>query len=236
MNTPFSGAFSAAINAENALGFVAVIPDIKCISPKHGDLLRGRNPVEMAQDFIRCGAPILSVVTEREHFGGSPELLSAITNTISVPVLRKDFITNEDMLTETVSLGAKAILLICAIIDTVTMKTLYDKAIKLGLEPLVEVRNKQEMEFANTLGAQLIGINNREITTFECDNGSPDKTVALASNAHSNALLISESGVLSAEDAKLASSAGANAILVGTALWQAKDTRVAYNSLRVERN
>ncbi|MCL2281612.1 MAG: indole-3-glycerol-phosphate synthase [Dehalococcoidia bacterium] len=231
----FLGAFSKAIASENAMGFAAVIPDIKCFSPEKGELLHGRDPVEMARCFVSYGAPVLSVVTEKEHFGGSQELLHAITNAVTVPVLRKDFITSESMLKDTVTLGASAVLLICAITDNKTLAALYNKALERGLEPLVEVHTEQEMEFAIKLKACLIGVNNRDIRRLERDNGRSDQTVALAANVPNGTLLISESGILSPSDAKLAVSAGADAILVGTALWQADDVETVYHSLRVER-
>jgi len=235
MSVKLPGRFSTAITSENARGFVAVIPDIKCVSPKEGDLLRGRDPVVTAKTLVRNGAPVLSVVTERQRFGGSTELLSAIAQAVNVPVLRKDFITNEDQLLETAALGAAAVLLICATTDEKNLQALYEKALTLGIEPLVEVHTAQEMELADRLSARLIGINNRNIVSLEKDDGGPDRTAALASRLPTGALLISESGILSAEDAKLAAAAGANAVLVGTALWQARDMGAMYQSLRVER-
>ncbi|MCL2656525.1 MAG: indole-3-glycerol-phosphate synthase [Betaproteobacteria bacterium] len=234
MSITHPGRFSAAITAENARGLVAVIPDIKCVSPKEGDLLRGRDPVDVAQALVRGGAPVLSVVTERERFGGSAELLSAIAQAVNVPVLRKDFITHADQLEETAALGAAAVLLICAITDEKNLRALYEKTLTLGMEPFVEVHTAQEMKQANQLGARLVGINNRNIVTFEKDDGGPGRTAALASGVPAGALLISESGILSAEDAKLAAASGANAVLVGTALWQARDMGAIYQALRVE--
>ena len=235
MSDRVPGRLSTAIASENARGFVAVIPDIKCISPKEGDLLRGRNPVDVAKTLVHSGAPVLSVVTERERFGGSTELLSAIARAVNVPILRKDFITNVDQLLETAALGAAAVLLICAITDEKNLRALYEKTLTLGIEPFVEVHTAQEMELANRLGARLIGVNNRNIVSLEKDDGGPDRTAALASGVPTDALLISESGILSSEDAKLAAAAGANAVLVGTALWQADDMGVMYQALRVER-
>lgn len=236
MNTRFSGRFSSAIVAENERGFAAVIPDIKCVSPKEGDLLRGRDPVETAKHLVCGGAPVLSVVTERNSFGGSTELLRAVVRAVDVPVLRKDFITSEAQLVETAELGAAAVLLICATTTENTLKMLYEKAMELGLEPLVEVSNVEEMVFADVLGAELIGINNRDIMTLERDEGGARRTVALASVIPTGTLLISESGILSPADAKLAVSAGANAVLVGTALWLADDMAAMYRSLRIERS
>jgi len=227
--------FSAAISLENKRGFVAVIPDIKRVSPKEGDLLRGRDPSESAKQLVRCGAPVLSVVTERERFGGSPELLRRIVQSVETPVLRKDFVTDEAMLEETAELGASAILLICAITDEKNLEKLFQKAVELDIEPLVEVHTAEEMKFAGRLGASLIGVNNRNIVTFEKDNGGPERTVMLASGAPAGSLLISESGIVSPDDVRTAASAGVNAVLVGTALWQAEDLEKAYRSFRIER-
>jgi indole-3-glycerol phosphate synthase len=236
MRNRISGSFSSAIKMVNERGFIAVIPDIKCISPKEGDLLKGRNPVDMAKYLVQCGAPLLSVVTEQKRFGGSAELLRAITGAVELPVLRKDFIIDESTLEETAELGAVAVLLICAITDEKNLKMLYEKALQLNLEPLVEVHTAREAEFASNMGARLIGINNRDIMTFEQDEGGPSMTAALAGAIPSDALLVSESGILSVDDAKLAAISGANAVLVGTALWRASDMGAMYQSLRVERS
>jgi len=230
-----SDRFSDAIALENNRGYIAVIPDIKCISPKVGNLLQGRDPAEVAQRFVEYGAPVLSVVTEQSDFGGSLGLLRGITQAVGVPVLRKDFIKSLKMLEETAESGAAAVLLICACMDEDMLHTLYDEALALGLEPLVEVHNEQELALARQLEARLIGINNRNIATLELDEGGPSHTAALASGIPEDALLISESGILSPEDAHIASSAGANAILVGTALWQADDMRSFYQSLRIKK-
>jgi len=235
MSVRFSGRFAAAVTLENTHGRVAVIPDIKCASPKEGDLLRGRDPVDVAKFLVRCGAPVLSVVTERDSFSGSPELLHAVAENVDVPVLRKDFITSERSLEETVELGASAVLLICALTDEKTLTKLYERTIKLGLEPLVEVHSEKELRLAGRIGARLIGINNRNIMTLERDDGGPSRTVALASGAPTGVLLISESGILSPDDATLAASAGVHAVLVGTALWRAHDMKSMYQALRVER-
>jgi len=226
--------FSSAILIENARGFAAVVPDIKCVSPKHGDLLRGRNPVETARLLVRCGAPVLSVVTERKNFGGSLDLLRAVAET-GVPVLRKDFIVEEAQLHETIEMGAAAALLICATTEPAVLIKLYERALKLGLEPLVEVCTAEEMRLARELGAGLVGVNNRNIASLELDSGGPSRTAQLAELAPEHAVLISESGILSAQDARLAVEAGANAVLVGTALWQADDMAAMYQSLRAER-
>ena len=229
------GRFSSAVIKENRRGFIAVIPDVKCVSPKEGDLLQGRDPVEAARRLVRCGAPVLSVVTERERFGGSPELLRAVVKATGAPVLRKDFVTNADMLKETLELGAAAVLLICAVMDEETLGALFEKSLELGLEPFVEVCAAREMQWANRLNARLVGVNNRNIATLEMDDGDPSRTASLADGVPEGAILVSESGILSPEDARMAAAHGANAVLVGTALWQAGDMGEMYRSLRVRR-
>ena len=223
--------FAGSLAAVRAKGRVAVIPDIKCVSPKEGDLLQGRDPVEVAVQLVQWGVPVLSVVTARENFGGSPELLTRIAEKTSVPVLRKDFISKLSDLEESVQMGATAVLLIAASVDEATLAKLYGQASFLGLEPFVEVCSPKEMAFAATLKPDLLGINNRDIMTLEMDSGGAGRTQDLAAGAPEDALLISESGILTSHDARLAARAGADAILVGTALWQADDMEAKYREL-----
>ncbi|MCL2807000.1 MAG: indole-3-glycerol-phosphate synthase [Coriobacteriia bacterium] len=228
-------ALLAAIAAKNAEGLIAVIPDIKCISPKEGNLLSGRNPVEVARQLVSYGAPILSVVTEGVHFGGSTSLLADIVHAVPVPVLRKDFITTSEQLEETKSLGAQAVLLICAMLDEHRLQTLYALALELGLEPLVEVCALDEMKLAKDLGARLIGINNKNIASLEKDEGGPTRTAELAPHAPKGAVVISESGIHTPADARIAALAGAHAVLVGTALWRAPNMQTLFDGLVIER-
>ena len=226
--------FSAALTGENTRGKVAVIPDIKCVSPKEGDLLDGRDPVEIAKLLANAGAPVLSVVTERERFGAPPGLLRAVADATGLPILRKDFIASERDLEETVEMGAAAVLLICSMTDRQVLTKLYESAIRLGLEPFVEVCIAEEMAFASGLGVGLIGINNRNIATLELDSGGVSRTQALASLAPKGAVLVSESGIFTPDDVRLAVSAGARAVLIGTALLRADDMCSLYQALRVE--
>jgi indole-3-glycerol phosphate synthase len=230
-----SARFSSAIRAENERGYVTVIPDIKCISPKEGDMLKGRSPIETAKQLVCFGAPVLSVVTERERFGGSPDLLQAIAKVADVPILRKDFIKTKDMLKETADIGAAAVLLICAIMNEKILGELIEESLKLGLEPFVEVCTAREMKWANRHHAQLVGINNRDIVTLELDDGNVLRTATLAIGVPEGALLVSESGILSPKDAEMAVASGADAVLVGTVLWPADDMEAMYQSLRVKR-
>jgi len=214
----------------------SVIPDIKCISPKHGDLLRGRDPVEVTSNFVEWGASVLSVVTEERNFGGSKQLLRAIVERTGVPVLCKAFFTTREQLEEVAALGSAAVLLIVGNLTDTQLVELYSAAHELGMDALVEVSNEAEMERAQALGAPLIGINNRNIATLELDDGGVARTEnilsAFAENiGDSDLLIVSESGISTPAEARRAKAAGADAILVGTALWQAEDIEVMYRSL-----
>lgn len=207
-----------------------MIPDIKCRSPKEGDLLQRRDPVEAAAVLAKAGAPVLSVVTESVHFGGSLRLLEDVVRETGLPVLRKDFIKEKADLYQTKEAGASAILLICSMLEENTLKELYRGALQIGLEPLVEVHNGEELLMAERLGARLIGINNRNILALEKDGGTVASTQQLSAHKPPGSFLISESGILNEGDVQLARLAGADAVLVGTALWQAPDMAAAYQS------
>lgn len=226
MNTRFSDALIARREA----GFIPVIPDIKCTSPKEGDLLRGRDPLAVAQLLARAGTPALSVVTENKDFGGSLELLRRITAGTSLPVLRKDFIRSTEDLKMTKECGAHAVLLICAIHTLDSLTTLYREALAIGLEPLVEAHTREELGWAGGIGARLVGINNRNILELEKDDGTVSATQLLAEYKPANALLISESSIQTPMEGQAAIRAGADVLLIGTALWQAEDMAASYQA------
>ena len=224
-------ALSQSLQATRDRGIVPVIPDFKMISPECGPLFSGRDPVEWARRMESLGAPALSVVTEEKEFGGSLSLLRRIAAAVKIPVLRKDFITCEADLTATVEAGGKAVLLICACLDEAQTHRLYHASLALGLEPLVEAHNERELELASRLDAQLVGVNNRNILALEKDGGTVATTGRLASYKPAGALLISESGILTTDDARQAIAAGADALLVGTAIWRAKAPAEFYRTL-----
>ena len=196
------------------------IIDFKPVSPQHGDLFKGRNPIEIARRLEKVGVLGLSVVTEKEHFGGSMELLRTLTKAVSLPVLRKDFIKSEEDLYETRDCGAKAVLLICS--TTKNIAKLHEKALSIGLKPVVEVHSMEEMCLAEKIGAKIIGINNKDITVLEKDAGTVALTCELIKAAPKGAFVISESGISGSGDAQKVLNAGANAVLIGTAFWQGK--------------
>jgi indole-3-glycerol phosphate synthase len=211
-------------------GMLPVIPDIKYKSPGEGDLLRGRDPIGYARALQAAGAPVISVVTEEEHYGGSPELLYRISGEVSIPVLRKDFITTVEQLKESVRLGASGILLITAILGESRLQQLFYEAIRLDLEPLVEIHNAAELSWAIKLPLTFLGINNRNILEWETDSGNVGTTKALISNVNHKTFILSESALQSPEDVREASVAGAHGVLVGTAILKAEDPASTYRT------
>ena len=173
----------------------------------------------------------MSVVTESKDFGGSLTLLQNIVEVTGLPILRKDFVTNTDDLKISLDHGAAAILLMCATQTEKSLFTLYEAGLGLGLEVLVETHTLDEMQLAKKLGATLVGINNRDISRLERDDGTVTNTLTLAKFAPENAVLISESGITTPEEVRQAIDSGADAVLIGTALWQAADMVAFYKKL-----
>ena len=223
--------FSDSLKRRQAAGLVPVIMDIKCRSPKEGDLLRGRDPVQVARSLAAAGAPALSVVTEPDHFGGSLALLKAIAEATGLPVLRKDFIRDPIAVAETAQAGAAAILLIASMLDRPLLTQLYRQALELGLEPFVETHTADELVFAASLKASLTGINNRDIRQLEKDGGTVQATAELAGRKPPGSVLVSESAIARPSDVRRAIANGADAVLVGTALWQAEDMMLLFRQL-----
>jgi indole-3-glycerol phosphate synthase len=220
--------FTRALQNYARRGLVPVIPDLKCRSPKAGDLLQGRDPVVLAGQYEAMGAPVLSVVTEQRYFGGGGDLLRAITGTVSVPVLRKDFLTSEEAIQESKELGASAVLLIAAMLSFGKLMELFALTHQLEMEALIEVHNETELENSLLLSPQLLGINNRKILDLERDDGTVSLTEMLAPLVPPGIFLVSESGMVGAADVRRAINAGAGAVLIGTALLQAADPQVVY--------
>ncbi len=223
--------FSAALRKQYHSGKIPVIPDIKRRSPQEGDLLLGRDPVKFAKSLAAAGAPAISVVTEPKYFGGSPELLRSVARAAALPVLRKDFINSRAQLQESVELGASAVLLIASMLEKEQLFGLFEDALALGLEPLVETHNESEIYLANKLNLTLMGINNRNIMELEMDNGNVSTTEKLAGIVRPDVLVISESSIADPADGLQAIAAGAHAILVGTAILRAKDPVKIYHNL-----
>lgn len=226
-------AFRDALHNSLELGCPVVIPDIKLRSPEHGDLMKGRDPLCYAKSLISCGAPVLSVVTEEMHFGGSLEILAQLKKELGVPVLCKDFIYAKEQLLEIKQAGADAVLLIASCLSYQELTALYTESLALELEPLVEVHTAYELECVMQLSPLLLGINNRDILQLEQDGGTVDTTWYLANMVSSrvDVTVISESGITTESDVRKAVLAGSTAVLVGTALLKADDPCALYRNM-----
>jgi indole-3-glycerol phosphate synthase len=227
------GACTRALWRRYEQGYLPVIPDIKLRSPAEGDLIRGRDPVAYALELEAAGAPVISVVTEKEHYGGSVRLLEEILRAVSVPVLRKDFIRSAEQLEESARLGVSAVLLMASVLGEEELFRLFHEAVRLGLEPLVEIHNPYELELAARLPLSFLGINNRNILTWERDDGNVGTTEELAKMkekmfASRRVFLLSESSLMSPEELKRAKRAGAHGVLIGTALLKAENPAATY--------
>lgn len=226
--------FSQGIVDQKKTGILPVIPDIKVRSPGEGILLGGRPAEDYAAVLHTAGARVFSVVTESERYGGSPRLLARVA-ALGLPVLRKDFLTTRGDIRDSLGMGASAVLLISSLYeDERRLAALYEYALELGLEPFVETHSEAELSIAKKLRAALVGINNRDIAVLEQDGGTVTTTETLCRCVPENALLVSESGILTAQDARRAAKAGADAILVGTALLRAQDPAALYRALSEE--
>ena len=211
----FGGFRSALDRGPDSLG---VIAEVKKASPSAGIIDPNFDPVKQAGLYQEGEASCMSILTDQKFFKGSLADLVAISKDARIPLLRKDFMMHTVQIHEAIISGADAILLIVAALDDELMRRLYDEAKDFGLDVLVEVHDLPEMERALDLGADLIGINNRNLKTFTTDLAT---TETLADEVPDEVLLVSESGIHSTADAQRALNAGANAILVGESLMRA---------------
>jgi indole-3-glycerol phosphate synthase len=203
---------------------VALIAECKRRSPGAGDIRPDLDPVELARGYVRAGASALSVLTDREYFGGSAADLETVRAAVPIPVLRKDFTIDPLHVLEARAMGADAVLLIVRILSDDMLATLRDRALDLGMSVLVEVHDGAELERAVAIGADLIGINNRDLSTFDTDLGT---TLELLDRVPEDVVVVSESGIRGPEDVAVLGEAGVDAILVGEALLRADDPREA---------
>jgi indole-3-glycerol phosphate synthase len=202
-----------------------VLSEIKVRSPKDGDLLRGRDPGELASAMAGAGIAGLSIVTASTDFDGDLELVRRIRRRVDVPILRKDFTREVSDLDATVEAGADAILLTVALLDDEALGALHEAAHARGLETLVEAHSEAELARVGALGLQpdLLGINNRDITLLERDDGDVSRTERLTAYVPAGQLLLSESSIDGAQAVRRARRAGADAVLVGTWILTAED-------------
>jgi indole-3-glycerol phosphate synthase len=183
----------------------------------------------LAKTLDHAGVCALSVVTEPEHFGGSLQLLHDVVSSTSLPILRKDFLRSHEDVDASLSAGAAAVLLTLSTVSELEAPGLYRRIIALGIEPLVEVHTAEELRFAMGLTPRptIIGINNRDITRLERDDGDVGITETLAPEVPEGVVVLSESAILTTGDVRRAFAAGAHGVLIGTAILQAEDPAAA---------
>jgi indole-3-glycerol phosphate synthase len=207
---------------------ISVIAEVKRRSPSKGELAEIAEPAVLAQAYAKGGAAAISVLTEERRFGGSLDDLRAVRAAVDVPVLRKDFIVTSYQLLEARAAGADLALLIVAALDEETLRRLHDEARELGLTVLVEVHDEAETERALALGAELIGINARNLRTLAVD---PDTFGRLAPVVPDDRVLVAESGIAGPRDAARFAAQGARVVLVGEALVRDGDPEAAVRAL-----
>jgi indole-3-glycerol phosphate synthase len=212
--------FEGAMRAKLAAGQAAVIAEIKKASPSKGVLRADFIPADIAQSYAEHGAACLSVLTDKQFFQGSVDFLKQARASCDLPVLRKDFMVDPYQIYEARAMGADAILLIAACLDDAQMADMEAVAHRLDMAVLVEVHDRAELDRALKLKTRLVGVNNRNLKTFEV---SLQTTLDLLPHVPADRLLVTESGILSADDVKRMREAQVNAFLVGEAFMRADE-------------
>jgi indole-3-glycerol phosphate synthase len=207
---------------------ISLIAEHKRRSPSAGAIRDGASVAEIVTAYERAGAAALSILTEREHFGGSLDDLREARAASRLPILRKDFVIDHYQLFESAAAGADAILLIVAALDPRQLARLHAEALALDLDVLVEVHDAQELEVALELDADVIGINNRDLTDFSVD---VQRTFELLSDVPAGKTVVSESGIEAREQLDELERVGVDAVLIGEALMRAADVEAACRAL-----
>ena len=216
---------------ENALAQpdISFICECKKASPSKGVIAEDFPYLQIAKDYENAGADCISVLTEPKWFLGSDEYLRQIAQGVSIPCLRKDFTVDEYMIYEAKLLGAKAVLLICSILSPQQIESYLDICDTLGLSALVEAHDDSEIQTAVSVGARIIGVNNRNLKDFSVDTGN---SARLRELVPPSVLFVSESGIKTPQDVETLRDAGADAVLIGETLMRADDKKTMLSQLR----
>ncbi|MCR4662392.1 MAG: indole-3-glycerol phosphate synthase TrpC [Endomicrobiaceae bacterium] len=207
----------------------AFICEIKKASPSKGVIVEEFPYIDIAQEYEQAGASAISVLTEPNFFKGNDKYLKDVSNIVNIPVLRKDFIIDEYQIYQAKLIGADAVLLICAILDETTLNKFLNLAKSLKLSCLVETHNEDEIKKALNSGANIIGINNRDLKTFKVDVNT---SLRLRKLIPENKILISESGIKTAQDIKMLKDNGFKGALIGESMMLSKDKKQFLLELR----
>lgn len=221
----FSFPFEQALR-EPGMSFIC---ECKKASPSKGLIAPDFDPVRIAREYEEAGAAAVSCLTEPYFFQGEDQFLAQIAESVSVPVLRKDFVVDERMIYEAKVLGASAVLLICAILRDEDLARYVDLCHGLGLSALVEAYEPSEVPRALAAGARVVGVNNRDLRTFEVDFG---RSISLRPLVGPDRVFVSESGVQTAQDVARLAAAGVDAVLIGETLMRAENKRAELDELR----
>jgi len=208
---------------------IAFICEIKRASPSKGIIAEDFPYLDIARDYEAAGAAAISVLTEPFYFRGSDQYLHEIANAVSIPLLRKDFTVDSYMIYEAKLLGASAVLLICSLLEQDVLAEYISIAHSLGLSALVETHSEDEVKMALSVGAKIIGVNNRNLKTFEVDIALSERLRVLVPP---DVLFVSESGINRAEDISRLRQLGANAVLIGETLMRSPDKKAVLAELR----
>lgn len=208
---------------------LSVIAEVKKASPSKGLICEQFDPVAISKQYQAAGANAISVLTEEHYFQGNPEYLSAIRKEVSLPLLRKDFIVDPYQIYQAKVLGADAILLIAALLNTATLEKFKNIAYGLGLACLAEVHNREELERVLEADFRIIGINNRDLKTFDVDL---ETTARLTSYIPEQCVVVAESGIAGNKDMQTARKNGADAVLIGETLMRSNRIAQTMHELR----
>ena len=208
---------------------IAIIAEVKKASPSKGLIAENFDYIEIAKEYESAGASAISVLTEPYFFQGSDEYLKEIAQNVSIPILRKDFVIDEYMIWEAKLLGASAVLLIVSILDIVQLKRYLDLAHDLGLSAIVETHDGNEIRTAMNVGAEIIGVNNRNLSDFTVDiNNSIDLRRCVSDNI----VFVSESGIKTKEDVTRLKENNVDAVLIGETLMKSDDKKSLISELK----
>lgn len=225
MDTDDEFSFKKALSGED----ISIIAEVKKASPSKGLIAEDFDYLTIARDYEAAGASAISVLTEPYFFMGSDDYLSEIAKNVNIPVLRKDFVIDEYMIWQAKALGASAILLIVSILDIVQLKKYLDLAHDLGLSAIVEAHDSEEIMRALTVGAEIIGVNNRNLNDFTVDI---ENSINLRRCVSGDVIFISESGIKTKEDITRLKENDVDAVLIGETLMKSDDKKAMILELK----